>query len=35
METFVSKHLSQAIIFKNTCLVSGLLIQVIAVMNGR
>lgn len=35
MKPFVPKHLLQAIIFKNTSLVPGLLIQVIAVMNGR
>ena len=35
MKPFVHKHLSQVIICKNTCLVSGLLIQVIAVKNGR
>ena len=35
MKPFVHKHLSQAIIYKNTSLVPGRLIQVIAVMNGR
>lgn len=35
MKLVVHKHLSQVIICRNTCLVSGLLIQVIAVMNGR